>query len=218
MATSGTTVFTLQIDDIIEEAYDRCGVETRSGYDLKTARRSLNLLLQNIQNEHPALWKMVPNAQALVKGTASYTLDAKILDVDNAVLRRNGIDIRMSRIGRDIYHTRPNKSMEGRPSQYYFEKRSTPVLYVYPAPENSTDTIEFYARERIEDIGEYTNNVDVPSNILPAVVSGLAYMLAIKKDPERVQFLKPLYDEEKLRLVQEDSERVSAYVSPGGYS
>ena len=215
MASSGTTSFALQIDDVIEEAYDRCGIESRSGYDLKTARRSLNLLLQNLQNEHPALWKTIPTSQALVKGTTSYTLDAKILDMGNVVIRRNGVDTQISRLSRDEYQSRPNKSSEGRPTQYYFEKLTTPKLYVYPAPENSTDTIEFYAVERIEDVGNYDNTMDVPSNAVEMVTSGLAYKISVKRSPERVQFLKSIYDEEKLRFEQEDSEGVSTRLLPG---
>lgn len=214
MASSGTTTFTLQVDDVIEEAYDRCGIESRSGYDLKTAKRSLNLLLQGLQNEHSALWKMNSTSQALTQGTVDYALDAKILDVDNVIFRRNGVDTQMTRISRDEYHTRPNKYIQGRPSQFYFEKTKTPKLFVYPAPENSTDTIEFYAMERIEDVGEYTNEIDVPANVVPAIVSGLAYMIAVKRAPERLQFLKPLYDEEKLRLMQADSESTSLYITP----
>jgi hypothetical protein len=215
VATSGTTTFALQIDDIVEEAYERCGKEQRSGYDLKTAKRSLNLLLQNLQNEHPALWKEALTSQTLVQGTVSYTLDAKILEISSVVLRRSSIDTKMLRISRDEYQNRPNKTTQSRPSQFFFEKLTTPVLHVYPAPENATDTIRFYARERIEDIGAYTNTIDVPSNLLPVIVSGLAYMLAMKTSPDRLQYLKPVYDEEKLRLKQIDSESIDVRIVPG---
>lgn len=185
MASSGTTTFTLQVDDVIEEAYDRCGIESRSGYDLKTAKRSLNLLMQNLLNEYVPLWKVVKTTQSLTQGDTDYTLDNKILEITDAVLRRSGTDTILLQLSRSEYHQRPNKTTQGKPNQFYFEKTSTPTLYVYPAPENSTDTIIYYAKERMEDIGEYTNTIDVPVNALETIVSGLAYTLAVKRVPER---------------------------------
>lgn len=214
MSTSGTTTFNLKVDDVIEEAYDRCGIETRSGYDLKTARRSLNLLLQGLVNEHIPLWKIELTTKSLVQGTENYALDSKILDVSDVVLRRDGTDTVMLQLSRNEYNLRPNKTTQSRPSQYYFEKTVTPSLYIYPSPENSTDTLIFYAKEKIEDVTEYTQEIDVPTNVLPVIVSGLAYMISVKRDVERSPLLKALYDEDKNRLKTENTESGSVSIIP----
>jgi len=216
MATSGTTTFTLDASDIIEEAYERCGKDLRSGYDVKMAKRSLNLLLQEIQNRHKPLWKEVLTEQALVSGTASYTLDSSTIDISNVVIRRSGIDTSVNLIDQATYQTLPNKSTTGRPSQIYFEKLLTPVIHLYTTPENSTDTLRFYARTRIEDVGEYDKELDIPINAIPMIVSGLSYYLSIKIAPERSSDLKFIYDEELLRFKQEDASNASLYILPAG--
>jgi hypothetical protein len=216
MATSGTTSFNLDASDVIEEAYERCGIETRSGYDLKTAKRSLNLLLQEIQNRHKPLWKEVLTTQALVDGTSTYTLSSDIIDISNVVLRRAGVDTTITIIDQATYQAFPNKSTEGKPSQVYFEKLSTPKIHLYNTPENSTDTLRFYARERIEDVGGYDKELDVPINAIPVIISGLSYALAVKKAPERASDLKFIYDEELLRFKTEDASNASLYILPGG--
>ena len=214
MATSGTNTFALDVADTIEEAYERIGIELRTGYDARTARRSLNLLLQDLSNRQVNLWKLVQSSQALVAGTASYTLASKILDIQNVVLRRAGIDTTMHRLGQSTYQTRPNKTVQSRPSQFWLERLSTPVLHIYPAPENSTDTVEFYAMERIEDITTSQETIDIPSRFGPAIVSGLSYWLAVKKAPERAQMMKAIYDEDLKNAMDEDRERVSLRLVP----
>jgi hypothetical protein len=214
VATSGTTAFTLDVSDIMEEAYERCGLELRSGYDSKTARRSMNIMLQEWSNRGIHLWKVKKTSQALVKGTASYTLDDKIIDLLDVNSKRSGTEIAMSRLSRADYHSRPNKTTEARPSQYYLERTATPTLYVWPAPENATDTIEYYAMERLEDVGTSLKTVDVPARFLPALVSGLAYYLSMKKMPDRVTLLKSVYEEEFERAMDEDRERSSSFFVP----
>lgn len=214
MATSGTSTFELDVSDIIEEAYERIGKEVRTGYDAATARRSLNVLLQELSNKQVHLWKLALTSQALVQGTMSYTLASNILDIQNVVLRRGSTDTTMNRLGQSEYQARPNKTTQGRPSQYYLERLSTPVLHVYQTPENSTDTVRFYAMERIEDVGTSTNTLNVPSRFGPAVISGLAYWLAIKRAPERAQMMKAIYDEDLRNAKDEDRERVSLYLRP----
>ena len=216
MATSGTTTFNLDASDIIEEAYERCGLEVRSGYDIKTAKRSLNLLLQEIQNRHKPLWKEVLTTQALIDGTAEYTLSADIIDISNVVLRRSSTDTSVTIIDQSTYQALPNKTTEGKPSQVYFEKLATPKIHLYATPENSTDVLRFYARERIEDVGGYDKELDVPINAIPMIISGLSYMLAIKKAPERLSDLKFIYDEELLKFKTEDASNASLYILPGG--
>lgn len=214
MATSGTTAFELDVADIIEEAYERIGLELRSGYDSKTARRSLNLLLQDLSNKQIHLWKLVLTSQVLIQGDPDYTLAANILDITDVVLRRNNLDTTMHRLGRSAYQTRPNKNVLSRPSQFWLERLTQPVLHIYPAPENSTDTVRFYAMERIEDVGEMTNTLDIPSRFSAVIVCGLTYYLAIKRKPELAQSMKQLYDEELANAMSEDRERVSLHLVP----
>lgn len=187
-------------------------MELRAAYQARTARRSLNLLLQEWSNKQINLWKTVLTSQALVQGTSSYTLAADILDITNVVLRRGTTDTTMNRLSRSEYQSRPNKTVQSRPSQFWVHRQSTPVLYVYPTPENSTDTIRFYAMERIEDVTSSQNTLDIPSRFGPAIVAGLTYKLAIKnpdpKFPNRVPEKKALYDEALMLALDEDRERV----------
>ena len=214
MATSGTNTFALDVADTIEEAYERIGKELRTGYEARSARRSLNLLLQDLSNRQVNLWKLVETSQALVVGTASYTLASEILDIQNVVLRRANIDMTMHRLGQSEYQTRPNKTTQSRPSQYWLERLSTPVLHVYPAPENSTDTVRFYAMERVEDVTAMTETVDIPSRFGPAITSGLSYWLAVKKNPQVAPMMKAIYDEDLKNAMDEDRERVSLRLIP----
>ena len=214
MATSGTHTFALDVADTIEEAYERIGKEIRTGYDALSARRSLNLLLQELSNRQVNLWKLVQTSQALVAGTTAYTLASEILDIQNVVLRRAGIDTTMHRLGQSEYQTRPNKTTQSRPSQFWLERLSTPVLHIYPTPENSTDTVEFYAMERIEDVTGMTETIDIPSRFGPAIVSGLSYWLAIKKNPQVAPMMKAIYDEDLKNAIDEDRERVSLRLVP----
>lgn len=214
MATSGTSTFELDVADTIEEAFERIGKELRTGYDARTARRSLNLLLQDLSNRQVNLWKLTQTSQALVAGTASYTLASNVLDIQNVVLRRSGIDTTMHRLGQSEYQKRPNKQTASRPSQYWLERLSTPVLHLYPAPENSTDTVEFYAMERIEDVTSSQETIDIPSRFGPAIVSGLSYWLAIKRNPQVAPMMKAIYDEDLKNAMDEDRERVSLKLVP----
>jgi len=214
MATSGTTAFELDVSDTIEEAFERIGVEVRSGYQARTARRSLNLLLQHMTNQQIHLWKAVLTSQALVASTTSYTLAADILDVSDVVLRRSSVDTRMHRLNRSQYQTRPKKTTTGRPSQFWLERLKTPVLHVYPAPENSSDTIRFYAMERIEDVGSATKTLDIPSRFAEAIVCGLAYYLSMKYNTAVMPIMKQLYDETLKSAMDEDRERTSTKIVP----
>jgi len=214
MATSGTTAFELDVSDTIEEAYERLQIELRTGYQAKTARRSLNLLLQHLSNKQINLWKLVLTTQALVQGTTSYTLASDITDITDVVLRRGTTDTTMNRLSRSEYQTRPNKATQGRPSQFWLERKTTPVLHIYLAPENSTDTVRFYAMERIEDISTSQNTIDIPSRFAPAITSGLTYHLAQKFKPERIADTKMLYEQELMDALDEDRERVPFKVIP----
>ena len=226
MATSGTTTFDLQIDDIIEEAYERCGIRTNSGYDLRSARRSLNLLFAEWGNRGVHLWKVELNEQALTAGTATYNVASNVNDVLEAYISTTSTagnttstnDIALTKIDRSAYSALPNKYATGQPSQYYVNRQTTPTISLYLAPDASTYTyLKYYTINRIEDAGSYTNTADVAYRFLPCMCAGLAYYLSQKKAPDRIQVLKQLYEDELIRALNEDGSRTSVYISPQTY-
>jgi len=226
MATSGTTAFDLQIDDIIEEAYERCGLRTNSGHDLKSARRSLNLLFSEWGNRGIHLWKVQLNDIALVSGTATYSVASNVNDVLEAYISTTSTagntastnDISLTKIDRSAYAALPNKYSTGQPSQYYVDRQTTPTITLYVAPDATTYThLKYYSINRIEDAGAFTNEADVAYRFLPCMCSGLAYYLSQKRAPDRIQVLKQLYEDELLRALNEDGSRTSVYISPQTY-
>jgi hypothetical protein len=226
MATSGTTAFDLQIDDIIEEAYERCGMRTNSGNDIRSARRSLNLLFAEWGNRGIHLWKVELNEQALTAGTATYTTPTDVNDVLEAYISTTAAagdnastnDIALTKIDRSAYAALPNKLATGQPSQYYVNRQTTPTISLYLAPDASTyTTLKYYTINRIEDAGAFTNNADVAYRFLPCMCAGLAYYLSQKRAPDRIQVLKQLYEDELLRALNEDGSRTSVYISPQTY-
>ena len=214
MTTSGTRAFNLDVGEIIEEAYERCGLEVRTGYDAKTARRSLNLMFAEWANRGVNLWTVTQATQTLTQGTAQYTLGTDVVDVLEMVLRRNNTDYEMDRISRGEYVTLPNKTTQGRPSQFYFDRSIAPVINLWATPDSSSDSIIYYYVRRIEDAGTLVNTTDMPFRFYPCMVSGLAYYMAMKRAPERLQLLKAVYDEEFQRAADEDIERVSLKLQP----
>jgi len=226
MATSGTTTFDLNIDDIIEEAYERCGMRTNSGNDLRSARRSLNLLFSEWGNRGIHLWKVQLNEQALTAGTATYTVATDVNDVLEAYISTTAAasdssstnDIALTKIDRSAYAALPNKLQTGQPSQYYVDRQTTPTISLYLAPDATTyTTLKFYTINRIEDAGGFTNTADVAYRFLPCMCSGLAYYLSQKRAPDRIQLLKQLYEDELIRALNEDGSRTSVYISPQSY-
>ena len=226
MATSGTTAFDLQIDDIIEEAYERCGMRTNSGNDIRSARRSLNLLFSEWGNRGVHLWKVQLNEATLVAGQATYTVATNVNDVLEAYISSTSTagntastnDISLTKIDRSAYAALPNKYATGQPSQYYVDRQTDPTISLYLAPDASTyTTLKFYTINRIEDAGSFTNTADVAYRFLPCMCSGLAYYLAQKRAPDRIQLLKQLYEDELIRALNEDGSRTSAYISPQTY-
>ena len=226
MATSGTTSFDLNIDEIVEEAYERCGIRTNSGYDLKTARRSLNLLFSDWGNRGVHLWKVELDEVALVSGQAAYTVNTDVSDVLEAFISSTSTasnasttaDVSLTKIDRSAYAALPNKYSVGTPSQYYVARTKTPIIYLYQTPDLSTYTyLKYYVIKRIEDAGAYTNQADVVFRFLPAMCAGLAYYLAMKKAPERIEAMKLIYEDEIKRALDEDGQRASLYISPQSY-
>ena len=219
MATSGTTSFNLDFDDIIEEAYERCGLELRTGYDLLTARRSLNLMFLEWANRGLNLWTIEQRSLSLTAGTASYNLTADTVNIMSAVLRTGSgdtqQDVTLDRISQNEYLHVPDKLKQARPSQYFLQRTATPVLFLYPAPDAETSyTFQYYVIRRIEEVGAFTNTADVVFRFLPALVAGLAYHLSLKKAPDRVPLLKSLYEEEFARAAIEDRDTASVYLTP----
>lgn len=214
MTTSGTRTFNIDIAEAIEEAYERCGLEVRTGYDMKTARRSLNLMFAEWANRGLNLWTVAQGTTTLTQGTSTYTLGADVADILEMVLRRSGTDYEVERISRGEYLTFPNKTDQGRPSQFYFDRQIQPVIMLWQTPENSTDQLVYYYVQRIEDAGAYTNTADLPWRFYPCMVAGLAYYIAMKRAPERLQFLKAIYEEEFQRAADEDEDRVPLKLQP----
>ena len=294
MAVSGSKNFELDVADYVEEAFERCGLEVRTGYDLKTAKRSLNLMLAEWANrglnqwtitetsivtatgvtEYPAgplimvvasdagfevsetltggtsgatakitnipsssvsdleantLSITIPvgtfvSGEALTGGTSgtSSTLSAAIdfsnaastIDVLSAVITKDSTDLSIDRVSREAFINIPNKTSSGRITQYFLDRQLTPVLKVWPAPNNDTDIIKFNRLTRMDDADIYTNSLDLPFRFYPCLAAGLAYYIAMKRAPNRLQMLKSVYEEEFDRAATEDRDRASFTVVP----
>ena len=214
MTTSSSTDFELAVDDYIEEAYERCGLEIRTGYDLKTAKRSLNLMLAEWANRGLNQWTIVQRTQALTADDVDYSLGTDVIDILSVVVRRSGTDFNMSRISRDTYLSIPTKTTTGRPTQYFLYRQITPNLKIWPAPENSTDVIRYDALTRMNDADTAQNTLEIPFRFYPCLTAGLAYYISLKRAPERIQLLKSVYEEEFDRAMAEDRDRSSFNITP----
>ena len=214
MATSGSRDFNLDVGEIIEEAFERCGLEVRTGYDARTARRSLNLMFAEWANRGINMWTVEQGTITLTQGQAQETLLPDVVDVLEIVLRRGYTDYEVERISRGDYVTLPNKTTQGRPSQFWFDRQISPVINLWAVPENSTDQIIYYYVQRIEDADTLVNTTDMPFRFYPCMVAGLAYYLAMKRAPDRIQLLKSVYEEEFQRAADEDEDRVPLKLQP----
>lgn len=220
MTTSGTSDFTLEFDDIIVEAYERCGIEVRDGYDMKTALRSINLMFAEWANRGLNLWTIEQRQVQLVAGQYEYDLPDDTVDALSAVIRTNaGLstqqDITIDRIGYAEYLHVPNKTTQSRPAQYFVQRTVPAKLFLYPAPDATQSYIfRYYAIRRIQDAGTFTNTADISFRFLPCLIAGVAYYLSVKKAPDRVGLLKGMYDEEFARAAAEDRERSSYFAVP----
>jgi hypothetical protein len=224
MASSGTSTFNLNIDEVIDEAYERCGLTTNSGYDLKRARRNLNILLSEWSNRGLNLWKVENKEQALTAGTISYATPSNCNDVLEAYISTGAgnsttiTDVSLTKIDRSSYAALPNKGSTGQPSQYYVDRQINPQIYLYQAPDAVTYTyLKYYYIARIEDAGAYTNTPDAPYRFLPCMVAGLSYYLSFFKAADRTQMLKLAYEDEMKRALDEDGSRTSLYITPQTY-
>lgn len=220
MAVSGTKTFELDVAEYIEEAFERCGLEIRTGYDQRTARRSLNLLLAEWANRGLNQWTIAQDTVTLSAGTVEYDLGASTIDILSAVIRNtSGVgtqsqsDLTVDRISRDTYLNIPNKLTRARPVQYFVDRQITPSVKVWPAPDQEYILV-IDKLVRLDDAGTGVNTLQIPFRFYPCLAAGLAYYIALKKAPDRLQILKAVYDEEFERAAQEDRDRASLSLTP----
>ena len=218
MATSGSRDFEPDVAEYIEEAFERCGLEYRTGYDGLPASRSLNLLFADWANRGLNQWTITNTATTLSKSDQFIDLTSTTIDVLDVVLRRtennSTTDIQMNQVGRSEYWNIPSKDTEARPNQWFLDKQITPRLYIWPASENSTDQLIINRLVRIEDADAGVNTVDMPFRFYPCLAAGLSYYIALKKAPDRVNMLKGFYEEEFARAADQDSSRASLRIAP----
>jgi hypothetical protein len=287
MATSGSKDFELDVAEYVEEAFERCGLEVRTGYDLRSAKRSLNLLFADWANRGLNQWTIeevsitlatgirdypggtltmtvgsttsfsvgetltggtsaatarvtskpssttlaitIPSGtfssgETIIGGTsgASSTLAAAVdltnvqstIDILSAVVTRDSTDFEIQRVSRSSFLNIPNKSQSGRPNQFFLNRQITPVLQIWPAPDNDTDIVKFNRLTRIDDADAYTNTAEVPFRFYPCLTAGLAYYLSMKRNPQLMGALKTIYEEELQRALDEDRDRASLRISP----
>lgn len=219
MPTSGTTVFNLDIYEIIEEAYEMVGIEMRSGYEMKTARRSLNLMMREWGNRGVNFWTIRETEIAVAAGTTTVTLPTDCIDILDAFWRTgtglNQNDLIMTRISMVDYAQFSNKNQTGLPTQFFVQRIVPAVAYIWPVPV-SAGTFAFWGLRSIQDVGAYGNSMDIPSRFLPAMTSGLAYYLALKTPgaEDKAAFLKGEYDRQFMLASEEDRERAPFKLVP----
>ena len=214
MTVSGSKDFELDVAEYIEEAFERCGLEVRTGYDLKTAKRSLNLMLAEWANRGLNQWTIKQRTQTVTQADGEYDLGADVIDVLSLVVRRDNTDFALTRVSRDTFLSSPVKTTQGRPSQFFIDRQITPNLKVWPVPDNSTDVIVYDALTRMDDADAQVNTLDMPFRFYPCLAAGLAYYIALKRAPNRLQLLKAVYEEEFERAMAEDRDRASFNVVP----
>ena len=291
MTTSNSKNFEIDVAEYIEEAFERCGLEVRTGYDLVTAKRSLNLLFADWANrglnqwtieqtsltvasgisEYPAGTLSLPVAasasfsvgEAITGGTSGATASVisktsatsmsttvptgtfsagetitggtsgatttvsaaqdfsdvqSTIDILSTVVTRDGTDFEIDRLSRSGFLNIPSKSQTGRPNQFFLDRQITPVLKIWPVPDNSTDIVKFNRLTRLDDADTFTDTVDVPFRFYPCLAAGLAYYLSMKKNPQMMGMLKSVYEEEMIRAMEEDRDRASFRISPPAYN
>lgn len=220
MTTSGTKTFELDVSDYIEEAFERCGVDVRTGYEMRTARRSLNLLLAEWANRGLNQWTIEEEILTVDSSSESYPLAAATIDVISAIVRfPNGsgtssqTDLTLDRVSREYYLNIPNKLTPGRPVQYFVDRQITPVLYLWPIP-NQQYYIVMNKLVRMDDAAAGANTLAIPFRFYPCLAAGLAYYISLKKAPERTQMLRASYEEEFQRAAGEDRDRAGLKLTP----
>ena len=223
MTTSGVANFNLDLTEIVEEAFERAGGEMRTGYDLRTARRSLNLLFADWANRGINMWTFEQGSIPLVAGQATYNLPEDTVDLLEHVIRTGAgsastqADLTITRISVSTYATIPNKLQQARPIQVWIERLNTPRITVWPTPDNSQPyTFVYWRLRRIQNAGDGVNTMDMPFRFIPCMVAGLSYYLALKVPggTERLVILKQQYDEAWDLAASEDREKAAVRFVP----
>ena len=223
MAVSGSKDFELDVADYVEEAFERCGLELRTGYDLKTANRSLNLMLAEWANRGLNQWTVNQKILAMVKDTTSYTIDTTnptaTIDVLDVFIRETiggvSTDVPLNRMSRSEYANLSTKATTGKPNQYLIDKQISPTITVWPAPDQSSKyDLYLNVLSRMDDADAGANTLQIPFRFYPCLAAGLAYYLALKRAPEKVGMLKGLYEEEFQRALSQDEDRASFRIAP----
>tara|TARA_Y100001963_G_scaffold51771_1_gene72400 strand:- start:3548 stop:4237 length:690 start_codon:yes stop_codon:yes gene_type:complete len=226
MATSGSKNFELDVADYIEEAFERVGLELRTGYDLKTATRSLNLMLAEWANRGLNQWTVKQKIISLSVGTVSYTIDSvnptatiDVLDAFNReTINSTDNDLTMTRMSRAEYSHLATKTSTGKPTQFFVDKQISPTITVWPSPDKAGYSVHLNVLSRMDDADAAVDTLDIPFRFYPCLAAGLAYYLAMKRAPERMPILKQVYDEEFQRAMDQDRAKTSFYITPGTYS
>ena len=218
MATSGTRTFSLNVATAIEEAYELAGLEARTSYDAITARRSLNIMFADWSNRGIQMWEINKVELTLTEGTSEYTINAFDIDVLDAYIQKNVSDVvtdyTIDRIDRNEFIGIPNKATKARPTEYWLERLKTPVIHLYPTPENSTDKLIYYVWRRIEDADASVQDIDIPSRFMPCLASGLAYYLCLKKNTQKLPIIKQQYEQDLLNALKYDEDRSPLKIVP----
>jgi phage-related protein len=220
MTVSGTKSFELDVSDYIEEAFERCGVDVRTGYEQRTARRSLNLLLAEWANRGLNQWTIEEEIITVTSSSEHYTLSNSTIDIISAVVRfttnagtQTQVDLTLNRVSREYYLNIPNKLTPGRPVQYFVDRQITPELYVWPKP-NTTYYVVVNKLVRLDDAAAGMNTLAIPFRFYPCLAAGLAYYISMKKAPDRTQMLRAAYEEEFERAAGEDRDRAGLKLTP----
>ena len=218
MATSGTRTFSLDVATAIEEAYELAGLEVRTSYDAVTARRSLNIMFADWSNRGIQMWEINKVELTLTEGTSEYTINAFDIDILDAYIQKNVSDVvtdyTIDRIDRNEFIGIPNKATKARPTEYWLERLKTPVIHLYPTPENSTDKLIYYVWRRIEDADASIQDIDIPSRFMPCLASGLAYYLCLKKNTQKLPIIKQQYEQDLLNALKYDEDRSPLKIVP----
>jgi hypothetical protein len=218
MATSGTYSFSMDIDEVIQEAMEMIGGEVTLGEEPRSARRSINLLLQDWQNRGIQLWTVGTTAVSVITSVTAYDLGTENIDVIEAVVNRDNIDLQLERISMEEYLKIPRKGQTGRPTQYAVRReRDYPVVYLWPVPENNTDQIKFETVRYLQDVSRSSQTADVSRRFYPCLTAGTAYFMSMKRpnvDMGRISLLKQEYEERLVRAQEEDKERASLHITP----
>ena len=218
MATSGTRTFNLNVATAIEEAYELAGLEARTSYDAVTARRSLNIMFADWSNRGIQMWEVAKTEVTLTEGDNDISINAYDIDILDAYVQRTVNDVvtdyPLDRIDRNEYIGIPNKATKARPTEFWLERLKTPVIHLYPTPENSTDKLIYYVWQRIQDATDSVNDADIPSRFMPCLASGLAYYLCLKKNTQKLSVIQPLYEKNLEDALRYDEDRSSVHLVP----